>query len=176
MVLEKIGYKNGTYFDQIPGATYMTVADSTYVIVPSGRYRVELFGFATSTYSVTVHTLKGDDMEESGAVFNASTTPDMEAVFAILDNSIQNMSVDLDADGTFDYEADFSTGLILANEPTSVIEKSGRRTHSGRGLQRGQVPKVAGAAVSQEELLIQYLQEMVRLLEDYIKLVNKKTP
>jgi pimeloyl-ACP methyl ester carboxylesterase len=167
--------------ETIPGSYIYYFGDTTYVLLPSAE-DYDIFLEGTDTGVVTVEL---DYIASSGAqsliqsLFIDEIATSTRATFSLVSEQIQDILVDVDGDGTGDFQVDSETNskIILSKEksvddPTSNVLQQKRRGTLVR--QSPPLPQVAGIATSSAQLDTeqQYIIELSKLLEELSRLLT----
>lgn len=173
----KIGQSKNTQYNEIINASYFELGGSKYVVLPkAGTYTVQLEGYATGTYSVTIDSLEGDSQQTIGAIMGASSTPVMTGVMQINNGILSPLQIDNDGDGTDDVTGDFETGMLTNKSITPIfpITTQQEKQVSGTLIRPQLVGQVAGVSMTltDEQLYLQTVAELLRLVQQYLNLLH----
>jgi hypothetical protein len=164
------GVFDGEVRQDISGSQFLTLAGSSYVIVPDDvtDYTLEVIGTGNGVYTLETSELSPDDIETVIASFVASTTDTMIATMEIIDGAMGTLQTDFDNDGIVD-EVKTSVGeLVVADVPRTEVDSNtvARSTSQSSGTRVGErvpLPQVLGVSVSVDLLTLEQF-EMLRLL------------
>jgi nitrous oxidase accessory protein NosD/pimeloyl-ACP methyl ester carboxylesterase len=173
------GIVDGVVRQDISGSQFITLAGSTYIIIPDDvtDYTLEVVGTGNGVYTLETSTLSPEDVQTVIASFVASTTDTMRSTMQVVDGQMQTLQTDFDNDGTVD-EVRTSGGEMVATDtsqvdvdtitPTSSSQSSATRV-AGRTL----VPQVLGVSVSVETLTPEQLELLQVLIIDIQQIMQE---
>jgi hypothetical protein len=101
-----VGLDNGEVKEEVIGSQYLTLASTTYLILPkdAGDYQIEITGEQDGVYTLEVEELTQDNTQQVVVEIVASTTATMQASLSVTDDGYGNLLSDLDGDGEIDEE------------------------------------------------------------------------
>ena len=99
---------------EIESSEYFEFGGTKYLIVPKDvDVTMSLRGTDYGGYTLTIATLTSDDVQVvKSEIVNATTTPDMLAVFSLIDGKYSTIKTDLDGDGVNDIESSVDGEII----------------------------------------------------------------
>jgi len=101
-----VGLDDGEVKEEVIGSQYLTLASTTYLILPkdAGDYQIEITGEQDGVYTLEVEELTQDNTQQVVVEIVASTTATMQASLSVTDDGYGNLLSDLDGDGEIDEE------------------------------------------------------------------------
>jgi len=101
-----VGLDDGEVKEEVIGSQYLTLASTTYLILPNdaGDYQIEIKGEQDGVYTLEVEELTQDDTQQVVVEIVASTTASMQASLSVTDEGYGNLLSDVDGDGEIDEE------------------------------------------------------------------------
>jgi pimeloyl-ACP methyl ester carboxylesterase len=157
------GLVDGEVRQDIEGSQFLTLAGSTYLIVPDDvtDYTLEVVGTGNGAYTLETSKLSPDDTQTVVASFVASTTDTMIARMDVTGGELGQLQIDFNNDGTIDEIRTSSGDLVLADPSVTEVATAPdvkSSTSATRVGDRSAVPQVLGASVSVESLTTDQLQ------------------
>ncbi len=160
------GIVDGEIRQDISGSQFLTLAGSSYVIVPDDvtDYTLAVIGTGNGVYTLETSSLSPDDEQTIITSFVASTTDIMMATMEVVDGSMGTLQTDFDNDGSIDEVRTSVGNLIVAaipevesnTNPVSVSPLSATRV--GKRIPTPQVLGVSVDLLTSEQLgLLQVL-------------------
>ena len=165
------GIVDGEIRQDISGSQFLTLAGSSYVIVPDDvtDYTLEVIGTGNGVYTLETSTLSPDDVQTIIASFVASTTDTMMATMEITDGSMGTLQTDFDNNGSIDEVRTSAGGLVVAvipelePDPNAAPVSPSSATRVG---ERAPAPAVLGLSVSADTLTPEQYELLRVLLTD----------
>jgi len=145
--------------DEIPGARYITFADSTYIILPDSitDYTLEVLGTDNGLFTLEFDELSEQNIQTEVSSLVASTTPDLIATLEVTNSVPGNLELDFDGDNTADKVMTVDGEEVVANvEYTYADLKAVINTIEHRSTER-------------------YLKWLVRKAERYNRLSERRS-
>ena len=104
----------------IPGSYYFEFGTTKYLVIPEGTERTTtLTGEEYGGYTLTISSLDADDEQVTRhEISNASSTPDMKAIFSKSSEGYSTITTDLDGDGENDTETTIDGEIVAMEEIT----------------------------------------------------------
>ncbi|HMO82807.1 MAG TPA: hypothetical protein PKA42_01440 [Candidatus Paceibacterota bacterium] len=175
----KVGLDEDTNFNEVPGGYVFTLAGSKYVIVPEGEYEVEVSGYASSTFSLTVDELIGGTQSVELFLQDLPTNTNSQAKFTIGDE-FSDISIDIDGDGELDIIVNSDTGIrtyLNTNEEIIVENHSSNSSSGTRVLNRVTLTGlVAGATISiNDQEYMNLLKQLLDVIQKYLNLIKNNS-
>ena len=173
------GIVDGEIRQDISGSQFLTLAGSTYIIIPDDvtDYTLEVVGTGNGVYTLETSTLSPEDMQTVIASFVASTTDTMRSTMRVIDGTMQTLQTDFDSDGVVDEVRTSDGELVVTETPQVVIDTisstPSSQSSATRVAERTLVPQVLGLSVSVEKLTSEQLELLQVVIIDIQQIMQE---
>ncbi|MFQ5541140.1 MAG: hypothetical protein ACE5F4_02750, partial [Candidatus Paceibacteria bacterium] len=152
-----------TITTDIPGSSYFTVGDATYIVLPNdGVYTFVMGGTGEGDVTVIIETLTGGDNQQTTATYNFTVSESSEADFTIADGTPSDIALDQDGDGIIDatiLSDETQAGQGSEDEGQKKEDTSSFGSSGGGGLRFNPTSSKGSAEISTESPAAIVVQE-----------------